>query len=94
MTDTERECFSFFTKYVKTSWKRELKKFLMLATGANVICVEKIDVMFNIRDRFGRTLVFHTCGPLLELPLTYQHHGDLFEEIETIMKCDFSFDFV
>ena len=94
MNDAERECFSFLTKYVKTLGKRELKKFLTLATGANVICVEKIDVMFNIRDGFGRTPIFRTCGPLLELPSTYQHHGDLFEEIENIMKRDFSFDFV
>ena len=80
MNDAERECFFFLTKYVKTLGKRELKKFLTLATGANVICVEKIDVMFNKQDGFGKTQVFRTCGPLLELPSTYQHHGDLFEE--------------
>ena len=82
------------TKYMKTLGKRELKKFPTLATGANVICVEKIDVMFHIQDGFRSTPVFRTCGPLLELPLTYQHHSNLFEEIENIMKCDFSFDFV
>ena len=50
--------------------------------------------MFNIRDGLGKTPVFRTCGPVFESPQTCQHHGDFFEEIENVMKREFSFNFV
>ena len=47
---------------------------------------QKISISFYLVDGLGRRPVAHTCGPLLEVPCTYQSYNELAEEFTNIMR--------
>ncbi|VDI27447.1 Hypothetical predicted protein [Mytilus galloprovincialis] len=88
-TNCERQCFRYFQQYVKSLHDSpNLKKLLQFLTGSNVICVERISVIFTNSEGIFRCPVAHTCGPTLELPMTYTSYPDLRGEFESILSTD------
>ena len=67
----ERETLCYLKKSIRGISSDDLSKFLRYVTGADVICVDKITGGFNELDGAERRVIAHTCGPLLELPSTY-----------------------
>lgn len=73
--DAERATFGYLRKFVKSLNESDLKTFLRFLTGADVLCptaLKNIEIMYTKVDGVGRTIVAHTCGPMLELPITYE----------------------
>ena len=67
--------FDFLKKFVRTLRQDDLMKFLRYSTGADVVCVENIKVMFTKCSGAGRAIIVHTCGPVLEVPTTYEDYA-------------------
>ena len=65
-------------KYIKT--------FSRFCTGADVLCVKQIKVSFSKLDGIERRLVAHTCGPLLEVPTTYNDFEQLKGELHKTLQ--------
>ena len=82
----ESLAFSYLTHFIRGQNDNELKKLLRLLTGADVICVDQIEVNFVIRHGTSRIPTAHTCGPLLELPSNYLHFPDFRAEWENILQ--------
>lgn len=90
--NAERQSFRYLQQYIKSlNDHSKLRRFLQLATGADVICIDKIDIMFTKTEKL-RYPVFHTCGPTLELPATYTSYPDLRGEFESILMSEKSFE--
>ena len=85
--DSEREALSYLKRYIKGVNEQDLKKVLQFLTGADIVIVEKIDVMFiKPKSDFSRRPIPHTCGPCLELPSTYKNFCELREEFTNIIQ--------
>ena len=78
--EPQRNAFAHLVCYVK-SLGGNVSAFLQFTTGGDVI-VEglKLKVTFTELNGLQRQPVAHTCGPLLELPSTYQYYNELVEE--------------
>lgn len=66
---------------------------MRFATGSDVICVEKIEILFTPVDGAARRPVAHTCGPSLELPWTYTSYPQLRVEMDSILSSEASLMF-
>ena len=71
----EMTTFDFLKKFVRILRQDDLMKFLRYSTGADVVCVENIKVMFTKCSGAGRAIIAHTCGPVLEVPTTYEDYA-------------------
>ena len=67
--------FDFLKRFDRTLRQDDLTKFLRYSTGADVVCVENIKVMFTKSSGAGRAIIAHTCGPVLEVPTTYENYA-------------------
>lgn len=85
----QRDAISYLKRYLRGLDHERLRKVLRFLTGANVICVDKIDVTFTSLDGFERRPIAHTCAPSLELPSTYQNFADLRQEMNNIIDSEF-----
>jgi len=88
-TEAERECLSFFKRYIRSLDSSLLKRLLSFMTASELIIVEKIEIIFinnNNKSSFTRRPIAHTCGPSLELPSTYSNFCELREEFANILK--------
>ena len=56
-----------------------MKAFLQFTTGSDVIAVRELSVSFNSLDGAHRSPIAPTCGPVLEVPTTYQSYNELAE---------------
>lgn len=65
----------------------------MFVTGSDVISVDKIGIMFTVVDGLARRPVAHTCGPVLELPVTYGSYPELRTEFDSILIDKTSYKF-
>ena len=94
--EQERQSFTHLKRFVKSLEGKALQQFLHFCTGSDVITCSKIDIEFSIIDGFKRHPVAHTCGPMLQLPSTYESYPELVEEFSTIMKsaAAWSFDMI
>lgn len=95
MSLEEQTCMEHLRRFVKNLSLENLKRFLKLCTGADVITIEKIEMNFSSLVGAARRPVFRTCGPVLELPNTYTCYSELAEEFQNIMsnpKMAFGFD--
>lgn len=63
-----------------------LKIFLKFVTGSDVLVCDAIDVAFTLTDGFESRPNAHTCGPLLEVPATYQSYSELTEVFNNILR--------
>ena len=61
-----------------------LKAFLQFTTGSDVIAVTEITVSFNALDGAHCSPIARTCGPVLEVPTTYQSYNELAEEFSNL----------
>ena len=94
--DNEHVTFEHLTKFIK-SLGSNVGAFLQFTTGASVVLPEmKLKVTFTDLNGLARRPVAHTCGPLLEVPSTYQCYNELVEEFSSILreKSSWTFDIV
>ena len=85
--ESEQQSFDFLKKFIKSLDPSSLKGFLKFVTGSDVLLKDqKISISFYLVDGLGRRPVAHTCGPLLEVPCTYQSYNELAEEFTNIMR--------
>ena len=84
--DKEKEILCYLKKFIRGISNDDLSKFLRYDTGADVICVDKTTVGFNELDGGEQTVIAHTCGPLLELPTTYDCYVKFKEEFLNLLQ--------
>ena len=94
-SDAEKCCFDHLKRYLK-SLEGNISTFLRFVTGSDILNCSTIKVTFSNLDGLSRRPVAHTCGPVLELPSTYQSYNELVEEFSFILsdKCSLSFNIV
>ena len=85
--ESEKQSFEFLKQFIKSLDRSSLKGFLKYVTGSDVLLKDqKISVAFYAVDGLARRPIAHTCGPLLEVPWTYQSYNELAEEFNSIMR--------
>ncbi|XP_044179577.1 uncharacterized protein LOC122961059 [Acropora millepora] len=85
-TDQERQCLDHLKKYIRSLQGKSLSLFLQFITGSDIISCDTIEVAFSALDGASRRPVAHTCGPLLEIPSSYQSYNELSEEFSELMQ--------
>lgn len=94
-TPAENQSLGFLRQYIRELDEVPLRKMLRFVTGADVICVEHIKVIFTRWIGLARRPIAHTCGPTLELPSTYKDYPELRAEMENILSSNsFAMDIV
>ena len=95
-TEKERQCLDHLKKYIRSLQGNFLSLFLQFVTGSDVICFPRIEVAFSALEGITHRPVVHTCGPLLELPSSYQSYNELSEEFSELLssKDAWHFNFV
>lgn len=84
--DMERNSYDHLKRFIK-SLGVNVSAFLQFTTGSSVILDGmQIKVSFTELHGLSRRPVVHTCGPLLELPNTYQCYNELVEEFSAILQ--------
>ena len=92
-TEGERDALKFLQRYIRGLDTANLGHFLCFTTGADIFIV--ITVSFVKLDGVYKTPVAHTCGPVLELPSTYQDFCELREVFNNVLgKSDWNIDIV
>lgn len=84
--EQEDRCFSYLKQYVKALDHNLLLQFLRHVTGADMICVNKIEVHFNNRYGINRIPIVRTCTPMIELSTKYSSYPDLRTEFNELLK--------
>lgn len=84
-SNSQRDVFSFLKRYIRGMDDEKLVKFLRFCTGASMICVEGIRVSFSSIDGLARRPVAHTCGCVIELPVTYESFPQFREEMNNVL---------
>ncbi|CAL9686254.1 unnamed protein product [Knipowitschia caucasica] len=92
-TQAESQSLRFLKQYIRGLDNTGLRKLLRFVTGSDVICVEKVEILFTSIDGVARRPVAHTCGPTLELPWTYISYPELRVEIDGILSSESSLMF-
>ena len=83
--DAERLVFSYLKRFVKGLESNQLKRFLIFTTGCDLMICDYLNISFTKTDGFSRRPIAHTCGPNLELPISYQSFPELREEFSSIL---------
>ena len=91
MNDREKETLCYLKKFIRGISNEDLSKFSRYVTGAGVICIDKITVGFNELDGAERRVIAHTCGPLLELPTTYDCYVKFMKEFSNLLQSGYWF---
>ena len=82
----ENESLSHQKRWIKGLNMNHLKHFLSISTGSDIILVELISISFTSLIGKGHTPVCHTCGPVIELPSTYNDFCEFGEEWSSLMS--------
>lgn len=90
-TAAESQSLQFFRQYIRGQDEAGLRRLLRFLTGSDVLCISKINVIFTPLEGLARRPVAHTCGPVLELPQTYNSYPELRAEMESILSTKSSF---
>lgn len=85
----EAQSLKFLQQYIRGLDEMGLRKMLRFVSGSDVICVKKIETTFRNLEGFSRRPIAHTCGPVLELPSTYNSYPELRSEIEGILASNY-----
>ncbi len=85
-SDAEGQSFRFLKQFIRGLKKEDMPSFLRFTTGADMICINSIRVMFNQTYGFGRTPVVHTCGPVLEHSVNYESYAEFKEEFLSVLQ--------
>lgn len=83
--DAERQSLDFLKKFIRSLDANALEAFLKFTTGSNLL-LGILNVSFTSLEGIARRPIAHTCGPLLELPRTYQSYNELSEEFTSILR--------
>ena len=89
--DREMETLCYLKKFVRGRSNEDLSKFLRYVTVTDVICIDKFAVGFNELDGAERGVIVHTCGPLLELPTTYDCYVKFMKEFSNLLQSGYWF---
>lgn len=92
-TQSENQSFRFLQQYIRGLDNAGLRRMLRFVTGSDVICVNKVEVLFTPVEGLARRPIAHTCGPTLELPWTYVSYPDLRAEMDSILLNQNSLEF-
>ncbi len=92
-TQAENQSFHFLQQYIRGLDDAGLRKMLRFVTGSDIICVNKVEVLFTPVDGLARRPAVHTCGPALELPWTYTSYPKLRTEMDSILASKSSYKF-
>lgn len=84
----QNKTMNFLKQFIRSLDDGRLQKFLRFVTGADMLCVEKIDIQFTDIRGLQRRPVAHTCGPLLEVPCTYNTYTEFRSEFQNIVDGD------
>ena len=76
MSSMEVITLGYLKKYIRTLDSALLRKFLRFWTGADVLSCDALNVTFSALDGFQRRPIAHTCGQVLEVPVTYDSFVD------------------
>lgn len=83
----EKDALNFLKRFIRGLDQIMLKKFLKFTTGADMLIVRKIDILFiKPTSELARRPIAHSCGPTLELPNTYANFCELREEFNNILQ--------
>lgn len=85
-TQAESQSLRYLQQYIRGLDQTGLRKFLRFTTGSDVLCVDKLEIVFTSLDGVARRPVAHTCGPVLELPWTYLSFPELRVELDSILS--------
>jgi len=85
-SDQQKACKEHLKRYVKNLSTSDLRKFLQISTGSDIISTDEITITYSFLTGFSRRPVFRTCGPTIELPGTYTCFSELSEEFQSILK--------
>ena len=94
VNDAQRQSFEHLKRFVKSLEGNSLSTFMRFLTGSDVLTENSIQISFTNLDGFERRPVARTCGPLLELPSTYESYPALAEEFTSIMREEMAWSFV
>lgn len=92
-SDAESASFDHLKRFIKSLDDSKLAGLLQFITGSNITAVTEIEVAFNSSFGAHRCIVAHTCGPLLELPSTFQTYSELSEEFTNTLANSFAWLF-
>ena len=91
-----KDSLGYLKQYIRGLDQSLLKKFLNFVSGSALVRFAKINVSFAVPvNEFQRRPIVHTCGPLLEVPLSYNNFCELREDFSNILSHDrFGMDFI
>ena len=85
MNAEENEIAKYFKKYLMSMNSTLLKKFLRFCTGSDLMPNEQIKITMVKRDGLARRPVAHTCGNVLELPISYTDYPEFRSEFNSVL---------
>ena len=85
-TEAEHTCLDHLKRYIRSLEGSGVNQFLAFITGSDVIVHECITVSFLEHVGTEKRPIAHTCGPVLELPSTYDSYNELAEQFNYIIK--------
>ena len=84
-TNAERSALDYFKRFIRGLDIHQLKCLLMFITGADVICVTKLEINFTKLEGLARRPIAHVCGCVLELPSTYDSYTEFRSEFTNVL---------
>lgn len=84
--EAERQSLDFLKKFIRSLDVKSLESFLKFTTGSCMMLQHGISISFTTMEGLARRPIAHTCGPLIELPCTYQTYNELAEELTNILR--------
>ena len=84
--EPQRMALDHLKRYIRSLDGQAKSQFFSFLTGSNVITCESILVTFSMLEGAGRRPIIRTCGPIIELPSTYQSYSELAEEFSSVIN--------
>lgn len=84
-TNAEGSALDYFKRFIRGLDIHQLKCLLMFITGADVICVTKLEINFTKLEGLARRPIAHVCGCVLELPSTYDSYTEFRSEFTNVL---------
>ena len=84
--EPQRMALDHLKRYIRSLDGQAVSQFFSFLTGSNVITCESILVTFSMLEGAGRRPIIRTCGPIIELPSTYQSYSELAEEFSSVIN--------
>ena len=85
--ESEKDSLGYLKQYIRGLDQSLLEKFLKFVSGSDLVTFTKINVSFTVpANEFERRPIVHTCGPLIEVPSTYNNFFELREDFSNILS--------